>query len=74
MKIEKERRIRDISSLSKSKNIWVVIGPEGGLTKKEVAYLEGLGGTTITLFETLFKTEYAGLILVTAILYELSVI
>ena len=69
---EKKRRIRDLS-LSKP-NIWVVIGPEGGLTDKEVAYLEGLGGITICLFETLFKTEYAGLILITALLYELSAI
>ncbi|MDI6752144.1 MAG: RsmE family RNA methyltransferase, partial [bacterium] len=69
---EKKRRIRDLF-LSKP-NIWIVIGPEGGLTDKEVAYLEGLGGISISLFETLFKTEYAGLIFITAILYELSAI
>jgi 16S rRNA (uracil1498-N3)-methyltransferase len=70
---EKKRRIRNLLPLSKP-NIWIVIGPEGGLTDKEVAYLEGLGGISICLFETIFKTEYAGLILITAILYELSAI
>jgi 16S rRNA (uracil1498-N3)-methyltransferase len=70
---EKKRRIRNLLPLSKP-NIWVVIGPEGGLTDKEIAYLEGLGGIPICLFETLFKTEYAGLILITTILYELSAI
>ncbi|MEK9149861.1 MAG: RsmE family RNA methyltransferase, partial [Candidatus Desantisbacteria bacterium] len=70
---EKKRRIRDLLPISKP-IIWVVFGPEGGLTDKEVAYLEGLGGIPISIFETLFKTEYAGLILITALLYELSAI
>jgi len=70
---EKKRRMKDLLPLSKP-NIWVTIGPEGGLTNKEVAYLEGLGGIPISIFETILKTEYAGLILISAILYELSAI
>lgn len=50
----------------------IVIGPEGGLTEKEVGYFEGLGFKTIGLGPRILRTETAGLALISIIQYALG--
>ncbi|HEY8418804.1 MAG TPA: 16S rRNA (uracil(1498)-N(3))-methyltransferase [Limnochordales bacterium] len=48
----------------------VVIGPEGGLEPAEVALAEARGGHTVTLGPRLLRTETAGAVAASIILYE----
>ena len=48
----------------------VVIGPEGGLSADEVAFLESHGASVVTLGSTLLRTDTAGLIASSLVLYE----
>ncbi|MBA4370858.1 MAG: 16S rRNA (uracil(1498)-N(3))-methyltransferase [Coriobacteriaceae bacterium] len=50
----------------------VVIGPEGGLSFREVDRLEQEGAVTCTLGETILRTETAGLVACALVLYELG--
>ena len=46
----------------------LVIGPEGGITEKEIALMEESGGQTITLGRRILRTETAGLCALAAFL------
>jgi len=50
--------------------VTVVIGPEGGLEPGEVALAESRGGQTVTLGPRLLRTETAGAVAASIILYE----
>lgn len=56
------------------KDILLFVGPEGGFTKQEVEMLESLGSSTkietISLGPRILRTETAGLVALSAILYE----
>ncbi len=52
--------------------IAIIIGPEGGLTKKEVESLEKEGGICITLGKRILRTETAPLLMAGILLYELE--
>lgn len=54
------------------REIFVVIGPEGGLTGKEVELIINAGGYPVTLGSRILRTETAGIAAVTMILYELG--
>jgi 16S rRNA (uracil1498-N3)-methyltransferase len=45
-----------------SADVAVVVGPEGGLTQREVALLEAAGALTVTLGPTVLRTETAGVV------------
>lgn len=46
------------------------IGPEGGFADSEVAALEVAGGEFVTLGKRILRTETAGIVVATALLYE----
>ena len=50
----------------------VVIGPEGGLDKKEVDVLQENGAKVITLGKRILRTETAGIVATAILLYELE--
>ena len=53
-----------------AKTIGVIIGPEGGLSNEEVAVAREHGGIAVSLGRRILRTETAGLVAATAILYE----
>ncbi|HHV38390.1 MAG TPA: 16S rRNA (uracil(1498)-N(3))-methyltransferase [Tepidimicrobium sp.] len=52
--------------------VHVVIGPEGGFEGEEVERLKGIGGKSVTLGPRILRTETAGLVVGSIILYELG--
>jgi 16S rRNA (uracil1498-N3)-methyltransferase len=52
--------------------IAVVIGPEGGLEEAEVALLTSRGAVTVSLGDTILRTETAGIVAVALVAYELG--
>ncbi len=53
-----------------AKSIGVIIGPEGGLSNEEVKVAQEAGGIAVSLGRRILRTETAGLVAATAILYE----
>ena len=53
-----------------AKSIGVIIGPEGGLSNEEVKAAQEAGGIAVSLGHRILRTETAGLVAATAILYE----
>ncbi len=53
-----------------ARRVFVVIGPEGGLTEEEVALVRDRGGVSVTLGPRILRTETAGLCALSCILYE----
>ena len=53
-----------------AKTIGVIIGPEGGLSTEEVEAAQKQGGIAVSLGRRILRTETAGLVAATAILYE----
>ena len=52
--------------------IGIVIGPEGGISEKEIEMFEGLNFKLISLGKRILRTETAGLVLASNIIYELE--
>lgn len=50
----------------------IVIGPEGGLEAAEVALLVSRGAITVSLGDTILRTETAGIVAVALVAYELG--
>jgi|GEM_PF-67461 len=63
---------RVTNHLSLIKNIGVFIGPEGGFASEEVDYLKSKSAIPITLGPRILRTETAGLVAITQILYDLE--
>lgn len=61
-----------LKDLDKSKqlNIGIIIGPEGGLTEKEVEKLIKIGAKSVTLGKRILRTETASLVMLSSIIYE----
>ena len=50
--------------------VFILIGPEGGLTKEEIQACEQAGGKILTLGPRILRTETAGLALISALQYH----
>lgn len=63
-----------ISSIDKSsvKKVAVVIGPEGGFEEEEINRLKELGSYIVTLGPRILRTETAGFVCASLIMYELG--
>jgi len=55
---------------SENTNILIIIGPEGGFAEDEVDFVCSIGGIPITLGPRILRTETAGLVTLTMLLYE----
>ena len=55
--------------LAGAKDVAIVIGPEGGLSHAEVDAARAAGATVVSLGERILRTETAGLVLLSALLY-----
>lgn len=54
------------------KKINLIIGPEGGFEKEEIEAIKDVGGSIVSLGSKILRTETAGFVASTIILYELS--
>ena len=78
--LEEERTLkqalREFKSVSSAENdvksIAVFIGPEGGFEREEVDLVKSRGGVSVTVGNTILRTETAGPAAVAMILYELE--
>lgn len=57
---------------SKIKKVGIVIGPEGGFEEKEIDTFKKLGAYIVTLGTRILRTETAGFVAVSLLMYELS--
>lgn len=65
--------MKDISEIKDNiKNIAIVIGPEGGFEESEIKKLQDEKANIITLGPRIFRTETAGIVCSSIILYELG--
>lgn len=64
--------LRDILVNSKTKNIKIIIGPEGGFDKDEISSLEDKGFNTISLGKRILRTETAPITMLSILQYEIG--
>lgn len=64
-----KQRIKDAVGTSK---IAVFIGPEGGFDEKEIQQLEEMGGKRISLGHRILRTETAGLVVLSLLMFQLE--
>lgn len=69
---EKVITIREGLSNLRDEPIYIVIGPEGGFEKEEIEKLKGIGAKIVTLGPRILRTETAGIVTATIILYEVG--
>ncbi len=69
---EKTTLKETLKSLNKEKQlkIGIIIGPEGGLSEKEVEILIEAGAKSVTLGKRILRTETASLVMLSDIIYE----
>jgi 16S rRNA (uracil1498-N3)-methyltransferase len=60
------------SLVAGAKRIALLIGPEGGISHDEAAAAVAAGAHEVSLGSRIFRTETAGLVVVSAVLYELG--
>lgn len=54
------------------KKVGIIIGPEGGFTKDEVEEVTRWGGSSVSLGPRILRTETAGLVTTSIVMYELG--
>ena len=72
---EKESTIKNILKNITQKDkykIAVIIGPEGGITSKEVDILKSKGANVVTLGNRILRTETVALYVASVIMYEME--
>ena len=65
-------KLREKNKKNKKNNIDVLIGPEGGISEKEIEMLQAKKAKFISLGKRILRTETAGLVMVGNIMYELE--
>lgn len=69
---EENLSIKDGLKAVEGNKINLIIGPEGGFENNEIKSLENIGASIVTLGHRILRTETAGLVSSTIILYELG--
>lgn len=65
-------KLREDKEKDKKYNIAVLIGPEGGISEKEIEMLQAQKAKFISLGKRILRTETAGLVMIGNIMYELE--
>lgn len=66
-----KKLINDIRN-TEVKNIAIIIGPEGGFEEEEILKLEEIGAHIVTLGPRILRTETAGFVALSLLMYELG--
>lgn len=69
---ERKIKLKEVLQNRKLNNIGILIGPEGGIDKKEIEILKQAGATIVTLGKRILRTETAPIAMVSNIVYELE--
>lgn len=67
---EENLRLSDIIDDIEGESINILIGPEGGISKEEIEKIKKIKGKSISLGPRILRTETAGIVLSTLLLYE----
>ena len=67
-----ERKIKNNNSSEQQYNIAIVIGPEGGISEKELVMLAEKNAKFVSLGKRILRTETAGVVMAGNIIYELE--
>lgn len=71
--LEKVNSLRGFIEEAKgSDEICIIIGPEGGFEEDEITELKKAGANTVTLGRRILRTETAGMVVASILLYELG--
>ena len=71
--IDKDESLKNILKQKKYQNILILVGPEGGISLKEVEMLNSVGFIPISLGPRILRTEVAPTYVMAAISYELEI-
>ncbi|MCR5475212.1 MAG: 16S rRNA (uracil(1498)-N(3))-methyltransferase [Lachnospiraceae bacterium] len=63
---------KEIGSIAPGMKVAVFIGPEGGFTDEEISMAQEAGSTAITLGRRILRTETAGLVVLSWIVYNIE--
>lgn len=66
-----KKLINDVRN-TEVKNIAIIIGPEGGFEEEEILKLEEIGAHIVTLGPRILRTETAGFVALSLLMYELG--
>ncbi len=69
---EEKIGIKNILKENINEKIHLIIGPEGGFEEEEIEQIEKVGGKIVTLGPRILRTETAGLVALTILMYELG--
>ncbi|NMA85898.1 MAG: 16S rRNA (uracil(1498)-N(3))-methyltransferase [Tissierellia bacterium] len=67
---EKTLNLKDILKDNEAKEVHLIIGPEGGFEEDEIEALKEINGQIISLGPRILRTETAGLVVSSIVLYE----
>lgn len=68
---EKEQLKKTLENIDGGK-IHLIIGPEGGFEEEEIDKLKNIGGKTVSLGPRILRTETAGIVAMSILMYELG--
>ena len=69
--IKIQKKIKKLKGKDRYK-IAIVIGPEGGISEKEIEILKNMGTSFVSLGKRILRTETAGIVMSGNIMYELE--
>ena len=59
-----------MESVKEGQSVGILIGPEGGFDLEELSYAESAGWNVITLGKRILRTETAGMMLMSVLMYN----
>lgn len=69
---EKSSGLKEVLTNLDEGNIHIIIGPEGGFELKEVLKIKDIKGQVVSLGPRILRTETAGIVAISIVLYELG--
>lgn len=69
---ERDRRLRDVLPSGPPRSVWVMVGPEGGFSEREVEYAQRCGFVSVGLGRHVLRADTACIAVVAALQYAFS--